>query len=142
MKKFLKLTVITILCFVLVGCGCSKKEKKKEKSKEKEVSLAEKLYTNDSQLVFNNKDVYKLVFYYNSAKEITGYEHYYEFATEKEAEEEYKKVSEDLKNNVSIKKIERKGKFVIYTMNPSEYEGKTVSDIQESYSFLIPVYKD
>ena len=103
MKKIIKFTLITLLCFVLVGCGCSKKNNKKKE--EQAINIAETLYTDNTKLKYNND-------------------------------------KKELKNDISIKKIERNGKFVIYTMAPSEYEGKTVSEIQESYSFLIPVYKD
>ena len=141
MKKFLKVTMITILCFMLIGCGCSKKDNNKDKNKEVDENIVEKLYTNDTQLVYKT-DAYKLVFYFNQSQEITGYEHYYEYANTTEAESKYKSDLENYKNDLTIKKIERKGKFVIYTMASSEYEGKTVSDIQDTYSFLIPVYKD
>lgn len=140
MKKIIKFTLITLLCFVLVGCGCSKKNNKKKE--EQAINIAETLYTDNTKLVFNNNSIYKLVFTFNKNNEITGYQHYYEYASEKDAEEKYNNDKKELKNDISIKKIERNGKFVIYTMAPSEYEGKTVSEIQESYSFLIPVYKD
>lgn len=140
MKKVLRISMISFLCFMLVGCGCSKKENKTTEKVEENV--AEKLFTDNTKLVFNNNNIYKLVFYFNTDNEITGYEHYYEYASEADAEEKYKKDSIELKNDSSIKKIERKGKFVIYTMASSEYEGKTVSEVQDLYSFLIPVYKN
>ena len=141
MKKISLLFLVMIMSFMLVGCGCNKKDNDGDKSKE--VSQIEKtiknLYTDEEKLVYDNSGIYKLVFYYKG-EEITGLEHYYEYKDEKEAESKYKEDSEKYKNNAQIKKITKSGKFVVYTMVGEEYEGKTVSEVKSSYSFLIPVY--
>lgn len=143
MKNILKISICVCLCLILMGCGCSKKEDNQKKNNETKIEkISDKLYTDDTKLVFNNNNMYKLVFYYNDLNQITGYEHYYEYATEKDAENNYKTALEELSGNILISKIERKNNYVIYTMANSEYEGKSVDDIKESYSFLIPVYKN
>lgn len=134
MKKYLKLFVVLFLCTFLVGCGCSKKEDKKDEKAEV------RLYTEGNKLVYNNNDVYKLVFYYDGDK-ITGYEHYYTYADSKAAEDALKKAKEELKNNKTIKEIKQVDKYVVYVMNESEYKDKTVSSVKESYSYLVPVYE-
>lgn len=142
MKK-IKLLIAVALCFLVVGCSCEKKEKNDEKPKDATQieNTIESMYTDDKKLVFDNNGIYKLVFYY-SGNEITGLEHYYEYKDEKEAESKYKEDSENLKDNLSIKKISRNGKYVIYTMAGKEYEGKTVKQVKESYSYLLPVYEN
>ncbi len=141
MKNVLKLFVCVSICLLLVGCGCSKKEDIKKDEKPAIEKISDKLYTDSTKLVFNNDNKYKLVFYYNELNQITGYEHYYEYPTEKDAEDNYKIAVRELENNVSINKIERKDNYVIYIMAADEYKDKTVDDIKELYSFLIPVYK-
>lgn len=143
MKK-IKLLIAVVLCFLVVGCSCEKKDKEgneKPKGDTQIESTIKSMYTDDKKLVFDNNGIYKLVFYY-SGNEITGLEHYYEYKDEKEAESKYKEDSENLKNNLSIKKISRNGKYVIYTMAGKEYEGKTVKQVKESYSYLLPVYEN
>ena len=87
MKIFKLLFVVICMCFILVGCGCNRKEKKDDKPKE--LTQIEKtinnLYTDEKKLVYNNNDIYKIVYYYEE-DEITGLEHYYEYKDEKEAE--------------------------------------------------------
>ena len=143
MKRFLYVLGVCILSVMLIGCGCDK-DKKKENDKEKGENQIEKtisnLYTDDEKLVYANGDLYKLVFYYKD-NEITGLEHYYEYKDEKEAEAKYKEDTENLKNDMSIKKISRSGKFVVYTMAQDRYEGKTVEEVKNSYSYLLPVYE-
>jgi len=142
MKKISMLFIIACMCFVLAGCGCNRKENKDDKPKE--LTQIEKtinnLYTDEKKLVYNNNDIYKIVYYYEE-DEITGLEHYYEYKNEAEAETKYKEDLEKYKDNFSIKKITKSGKYVVYTMVGEEYEGKTVEEIKKTYSFLIPVYE-
>ena len=142
--KRLKLFVVVALCLFVVGCSCEKKNKDNEKNENKKETQIEKtiknMYTDEKKLVYDNNGIYKLVFYYKD-DEITGLEHYYEYKDETEAEKKYKEDSENLKNNLSIKKISRSGKYVIYTMAGKEFEGKTVQEVKESYAFLLPVYE-
>jgi len=140
--KNLKLFFVVALCLCAVGCSCEKKSKEDEKQK-KETQIEKtikNMYTDDEKLVYDNNGIYKLVFYYKD-NEITGFEHYYEYKDEKEAESKYKEDSENLKNDLSIKKISRSGKYVIYTMAGKEYEGKTVQEVKESFPYLLPVYE-
>lgn len=140
--KRIKLIFVVALCLFVVGCSGDKKNKDKEKDKgESQIeNTIKSMYTDENKLVYDNNGIYKLVFYYKD-NEITGLEHYYEYKDETEAESKYKEDSESLKNNSSIKKISRSGKYVIYTMAGKEFEGKTVSEVKESYSFLLPVYE-
>lgn len=144
MKKVLSIFAICFLSLLLVGCGCEKKKEKEnngdpvEKQIEKTIAS---LYTDENKLVYNNGDVYKIVYYYED-NEITGLEHYYEYANEKEALEHYNKDKEELKNHASIKKIYLSGKYVVYKLVGEEYEGKTVEEIKNAYPFLIPVYEN
>ena len=142
MKEINLLFLVMIMCFLVVGCGYNKKDT--DGDKPKDVAQIEKtiknLYTDEEKLVYDNNGIYKLVFYYKG-EEITGLEHYYEYKDEKEADAKYKEDTEKYKNNVQIKKITKNGKFVVYTMAGEEYEGKTVSEVKSSYSFLIPVYE-
>lgn len=141
MKK-LKLFVVVALCLFVVGCSCEKKNKddKKNKGESQIENTIKSMYTDENKLVYDNNGIYKLVFYYKD-NEITGLEHYYEYKDDVEAESKYKEDSEKLKDNLSIKKISRSGKYVIYTMAGKEFEGKTVQEVKESYSFLLPVYE-
>ena len=81
-----------------------------------------------------------MVFYYEDDK-ITGLEHYYEYKDEKEAKEKYEEDKETLKNNTSIKDIILSGKYVVYVLSGDQYEGKTVQEVKDSYTYLIPVYE-
>lgn len=137
MKKYLKIALVVLVCVVLVGCGCNKKENGKDKKKEE---TAFNLYTDDTKLVYKNKDLYKIVFYYEG-NNITGVEHYYEYKDENEAKLQYEKDKETYKNNTTIKTIKQVDKYVVYVMNESEYEGKTVESVKNDYSYLVPVYE-
>ena len=139
MKKYLKLVLVVFVCLLLVGCGCSKKDKDNKKDEEK---TEIKLYTTDGQLVYKVNNTYKMVFYYDDTNKITGYEHYYEYADKNAAAIEYDKAKETYKNNITIKTIKNVDKYVIYVMNDSEYEGKTVDTVKETYSYLVPVYEN
>jgi len=146
MKKFLSVFMVCLLSFLLVGCGCDKdkdKDKNKEENKEtkKIAETIKSLYTDDEKLVYDNGGVYKIVFFY-SGNEITGLQHYYEYENEADAESKFKEYQENYKNYASIKNISKVDKFVVLTMASSEYEGKTVDNIKESYSFLKPVYEN
>ena len=141
MKKLSLFVLNLCLCVLLVGC---KKDDNKKVEKPKDVVKIEEtiknLYTDDEKLVYKNGELYKLVFYFEG-EEITGLEHYYEYKNEVEADSKYKEDIEAYKNNMQIKKITKSGNFVVYTIAGSEYEGKTVKEVKDSYSFLIPVYK-
>lgn len=141
MKKFNLLVLTLCLCVLLVGCG---KDNKKKEEKPQEVARIEKtikdLYTDEEKLVYKVGDLYKLVFYFDG-EEITGLEHYYQYKDEAEADKKYKEDIEKYKNNIQIKKITKSGKFVVYTIAGSEYEGQTVKEVKESHSYLIPVYE-
>lgn len=137
MKRGFQIAIAIILCFVLVGCGCSN-NKNNNKGNEDEVV---NLYTDDTKLVYNNNDVYKMVFYFNVHKEITGCEHYYKYADNNAAAEEYEIAKAKLRNDSSIAEIKQKGKYVVYILKDSEYAGKTIDDIKEAYSYLVPVYE-
>lgn len=141
MKKFNLLVLTLCLCVLLVGCG---KNNKKDDEKNNDVTRVEEtindLYTDEEKLVYKVGDLYKLVFYFDN-DEITGLEHYYEYKDVIEADKKYKEDIEKYKNNIQIKKITKSGKFVVYTIAGSEWEGKTVKEVKESYSFLIPVYE-
>lgn len=142
MKKILSIITIFVLSFLLVGCGCENKEDKKEENNEQNQieETLKSFYTDDNKLVYNNGDVYKMVFYYEDDK-ITGLEHYYEYKDEKEAKEKYEEDKETLKNNTSIKDIILSGKYVVYVLSSDQYEGKTVQEVKDSYTYLIPVYE-
>lgn len=142
MKKILSIITIFVLSFLLVGCGCENKEDKKEENNEQNQieETLKSFYTDDNKLVYNNGDVYKIVFYYEDDK-ITGLEHYYEYKDEKEAKEKYEEDKETLKNNTSIKDIILSGKYVVYVLSGDQYEGKTVQEVKDSYTYLIPVYE-
>lgn len=144
MKKFSFILMICILSFMLVVCGCEKNDKK-DTNKDKQQTQIEKtindLYTDDRKLVYDNNGLYKLVYYYQD-NVITGVEHYYEYKDEKEAKEHYEKDKEELKNDASIKKISLSGKYVVYVMTGDRDEGKTVEEIKNSHSYLLPVYEN
>lgn len=137
MKKFAKIALIVLVCVVLVGCGCKKKDDDKNNKKEE---TAFNLYTDDTKLVYNNNDLYKIVFYFEGNK-ITGVEHYYDYKTESDAKLQYEKDKETYKNNTTIKTIKQVDKYVVYVMSDTEYEGKTVEQVKKDYSYLIPVYE-
>lgn len=141
MKKCLYLVVACFMLFVLAGCD-KNKDKNKEKNEGTQIEETIKdLYTDEEKLVYDNGGVYKLVFYFEN-DDITGLEHYYEYENEAEAKKQYDIDRETLKDNISIKNISLSGKYVIYTMAPEQYEGKKVSEIKNSYSFLLPVYEN
>lgn len=140
MKKIIILVAVVFISLQLSGCGCEKDKDEKGKNKTQIEMTIENLYTDEGKLVYNNNDIYKIVYYF-SGDEITGLEHYYEYANETEAEAKYKEYKETLKNDASIKKITRSGKYVVYTMAGERYEGKTVEQVKNSYSYLVPVYE-
>ncbi len=143
MKKGFTIFAVCLLSFLLVGCGCNKKENNDGNKVEKtqiEQTL-EKFYTDDTKLVYDNAGIYKLVFYYKD-NEITGLEHYYEYENESIAEAQYQKDKEDYKNIKSIRKITLSGKYVVYTLAGDQFEGKTVQEVKDSYSFLVPIYEN
>ena len=139
-----KIIFICILGLLLVGCSNNKnKDNNNNNKSELDIQIEktiENLHTDSTKLVYNNNDLYKLVFYYKDGK-ITGLQHYYELDSEKEAEEKYYEDIEKYKNNITIKQISKNGKYVIYTFVGEQYEGKTVEDIKKAYTFLVPVYK-
>ena len=141
MKKIFYIYILTLL---LVGCSNNSSKDNNDKTKTELDIQIEKtisdLYTDSTKLVYNNNDIYKLVFYYKDDK-ITGLQHYYELESEKEADEKYAEDIEKYKNNITIKHISKNGKYVIYTFVGEQYEGKTVEDIKKTYTFLVPVYK-
>lgn len=146
MKKFLSIFMVCLLSFLLVGCGCDK-NKNKDKDNNKKDTEAEKitdtinaLYSDDTKIVYDNGGVYKIVFFYNE-NEITGLQHYYEYSDENEAQTKYNEYKENYKNDASIKTITKSGKFVVFTFVGDQYEGKTVEEVQNDYSFLKPVYE-
>ena len=142
MKKKVYLFVGLFICSLLVGCSCEKKNNANKKPNDivQDENIINDLYTDEEKLVYDNNGLFKIVFYY-SDDNITGLEHYYEYENEIDAEKKYKEDIEKYKNNAQIEKINRNGRFVVYTIVDTEYAGKTVSDIKETYSFLIPVYK-
>ena len=137
MKKYFVL-IICLLLVVFVGCE-NKKEQKNQKEDITE-KITNNLYTDDKRLVYDNNGIYKLVFYY-ADDTITGLEHYYIYADTTAAKEQYEKDKEQYKYNTSIKEITLKGKYIIYTMAEDEYKDKTVNEIKDNFSYLIPVYK-
>ena len=138
MKKFLKVLSIVLLLTLMVGCSCSKKGTTK-RDYEKETKEVEKLFnTDDSKLVYNNNNLYKRVFYYKDDK-ITGMEDYYEFSDGPTADTKATELAEKFKANKTFK-VTSKGKYVIYTYVEDQFKGKTVKDIKDSYSYLVPVY--
>lgn len=145
MKKFLSIITICLLSFLLVGCGCENNKDNDNNNDNKEKTQIEKtienLYTDDEKLVYDNSGIYKIVFYFEN-DEITGLEHYYEYEDEKSAEAQYNIDKENLKDDASIKNITLSGKYVVYTFVGEQYEGKTVQEIKDTYSFLIPVYEN
>ena len=141
MKKIFYVLGVILVSILLFGCGNNnKKDKEKEVIESPIEKTIKNLYTDDTKLVYDNGGIYKLVFYYSN-NEITGLEHYYEYKDENEASSQYEKDIESLENNASIKEISKSGKYVVYTLSSNEYEGKTVEDIKNIYSFLMPVYK-
>lgn len=147
MKK-IKILLMIAICTIIVGCGCEKDKKQKDddsNKKTEDVVLIENtikdLYSDEDKLVYNNNDVYKIVIFYEG-ENVTLLQHYYEYSDEESAKEDYKEKFDLLKDNSQIKNITINGKYIIYTMNESEYEGKKLEDFKTSYSFLVPVYKD
>lgn len=144
MKKYLKILTIVLLVGLLVGCGCQKKDKidnntNNKRDYEKETKEVEALFnTDDSKLVYNSNNLFNIVFYYKG-NDITGLEHYYKFSSGEEADKKAEELKKEFENNTSFA-VSSKGIYVIYTYNESEYKDKTVSEIKDSYSFLIPVY--
>lgn len=143
MKKIKLLFMSVCVLTLLVGCGCNKKGN--DKDKPKDVAQIEEtindLYTDEEKLVYNVNDIYKIVFRYENDI-VTGEQHYYEYKDEAEAEAKYKEDSEKLKNDTSIKKITKSGKYVVYTMaGEGRHEGQNIKTIKESFSYLLPVYE-
>lgn len=148
MKKA-KLLLLIVICVCLVGCSCNKKDKDKDKDQEKNEKSKEviqientikDLYTDESKLVFDNS-LFKIVVFYEG-NSVTCLQHYYEYESKEDARSKYKDEYDILKNNTQIKYITLSDNYIVYTMAESEYEGKTLDDFKENYSFLIPIYKD
>ena len=74
-----------------------------------------------------------------SKKKITGMEDYYEFSDGPTADTKATELAEKFKANKTFK-VTSKGKYVIYTYVEDQFKGKTVKDIKDSYSYLVPVY--
>jgi len=134
MKKFLTIFFVLIICILITGCGCERVENNNTEDNE----IAQSLYTDDSKLVYKNEDI-KMVFYYENDI-ITNIEHYYMYASNSAAKEEYEKAIKIYEKDGNIKDIKLLSRYVIYTIN-SEDIGKTKSEIEEIYSYLVPVYK-
>ena len=142
MKKIFSVTMVCLLSFLLVGCGCDKNkgENNKKDEKTKITETIEALYTEDGKLVYDIGGRYKMVLFHENDK-VTAVHHYYEYKDEKEADEKYKQDKENLKNDISIKSIEKNGKYVVYVYTGEEYEGKSMEEIQNTYAHFKPVYK-
>ena len=141
-KKFIFGILVCLMLTFLVGCGnkevpLDEKEPNDSTTEPGEAIEDIELYSDDTKIVYNYNDLYKLV-YYHDGTNITGLENYYEM--ENSAVAAYTKTS--LASTYPNATLTQKGRYVIITYNESEYKDLTLEEVKETFSFLQEIQKN
>lgn len=143
MKKILFCLLICLVSFTLTGCG------DKEKTNESDVNdtnnndvsdIDVDLYSDDTKLVFDFNNIYKIVYYYEGSS-ITGLEYYYNYedvATAKYAISMIKSQYEELD---TVESVKQNGKYIVIKFKEEEFNDTTVEEVKQTYSYLKQIYE-
>ncbi|MDO5569609.1 MAG: hypothetical protein Q4G04_05850 [bacterium] len=150
MKKIKMLAVLSFISLLLVGCGQTTNNNTANESgsttSEKSLNQTEnvsedvELYSDDTKLVFNFYDTYKIVYYY-SGNTITGLEWYYTYDSVEVATVSLAAINANLTSDDQVESVTQNGRHIIVKMKPAAYEGMTTEEVKSTYSYLEQVYK-
>ena len=139
MKKIFLILLSFLMLISLNGCNSDNNEKDNVSDKQETKDDTIELFSDDTKIVFNFYDTYKLVFYHENNK-ITKGEMVYELDSV-EAATASALVLEKNKETSNVDKVTQNGKYIFCTLNPKEYEGLTLEDIKQTYSTLEEIKK-
>lgn len=100
----------------------------------------DELYSDETKIVYNCEDKYKIVIHKDGDK-ITGIEHYYSFATEEEATLAIDELTNKYNVNKDFDQIIQHDRYIKVLFKEDSYETLTLTDIKEQYSNLEEVIK-
>ncbi len=100
----------------------------------------DELYSDETKIVYNNEDEYKIVIHKDGDK-ITGIEHYYSFETEEEATLAISELTNKYNANEDFEQIIQNDRYIKVLFKKESYETLTLTDIKEQYSNLEEIIK-
>lgn len=93
-----------------------------------------KLYSDDSQIVFNMRDIYYIIFHHDG-NNLTGLEYVYNYDDENIARLAMASIKATHEGE-DVEKVELKGSSLRVIFNEKAYENETLESVKESYAFL------
>ncbi len=98
----------------------------------------DKLVSDDTKIVYNCNDEYKIVVHKDGDK-IIGIEHYYDFGTESSAQNAMSTLQQQYNTTENFDKIIQKDRYIKVLFNENEYKDLTISDIKTKYATLAQI---
>jgi uncharacterized protein YxeA len=156
MEEKMKNTLLIILCCVLLigitGCGNNNDDNSNNNSNTNNNSNNNNnnnsnnseedltLYSDDTKIVFDFNNAYKMVFYYKG-NNITGLEYYFDYGTAEIAKASVAAIKANMESDSEVKSVNQNGRYVQVTFKSSAYEDLTVEQVRTIYSYLKEVSK-
>ncbi len=156
MKNTLTILMIMIMGLMMSACGVKQKAEgvikdvvKSEKIEDAMVDNQDdesvdddiELISDDKKLVFNIKDVYQAVYYYEGQK-ITGMYFYYNFEKPELAKATALVMKSEAKEEDNYDSVTTKGNYVIIKFKAAAYETLTVKNLKASYAIFEVMAED
>lgn len=144
-KKFTSILLALVVVLSISGCGNEVTQgngKENDSGNEPKLTKPEvklELVSDDTKLVYNYMDVYKIVYYYSGDK-ITGLEHYYPY-TSQEMANHIRTTFDSTYNEGNIKSIDQKDNNIVVTLAENQYKDLTVEGVKQTYKNLEELYK-
>ena len=136
MKKIISILLITMFCFIVVGCGKLESDDEELDTKvDNSVETGDeelKLYSDNTKYVFEYTNT-KYVFYYSGDK-ITAYHTYVDYQNAAQAKAVYSALK--LEDYEELDKVSQKGRYLVFEWNESTYEDLSASELKTVYSYM------
>lgn len=100
----------------------------------------EEIYSDDSKIVYNCDDEYKIIIHKDGEK-IIGIEHYYDFKTKEQATSAIQTLTQEYSNNENFDKIIQKDQYIKILFKEESYQNMTITQIKEEFLDLEEVIK-